>query len=272
MRTIMESWRGYVQSRGPVALALITTVCILGCSQNPSTPAETANLDSAKTDSSTPVAQQSSVTSLRPAVTEGVPVAQKGTQKPSGSNSAMGGMGKMKMPNPEDIKFKETVKSNAKIPEGLDGLVFLDMSGKRVSLQGFLGKKNVVLVFTEGFAGGMLCPFCKTQTSRLVANYDKFQKLDTEILVVYPGSREHLDEFIAAAKKSEKADGLPFPLLLDEDLKAVGYFNISSNLAHPSTFIIDKRGNVRLAYVGADMTADRPSVASMLKVLESAAQ
>lgn len=184
----------------------------------------------------------------------------------------MPAMAKMAMPNPADIVFKDEVESNVQVPTGLDGLVFLDAEGKRVALKRFLGKKNVVLVFTEGFAGGMLCPFCKTQTSRLVANYDKFAKLGTEILVVYPGSRDHLDEFVAAAKKTEKSevDSVPFPLVLDEDLAAVGYFNIASNLAHPSTFIIDKQGNVRLAYVGADMTADRPSVAAMLRVLESA--
>ena len=196
------------------------------------------------------------------------------TGKPTAPSSmtTMGGM-KMKMPNPADIKFKDNVQSNVDVPTGLDGLIFVDTDGKRVSLEYYLGKKNVVLVFTEGFAGGMLCPFCKTQTSRLVANYDKFAELDTEILVVYPGSHDHLDEFVEAAKKNEQTtvERIPFPLLLDEDLKAVGYFNISSNLAHPSTFIIDKRGNVRLAYVGADMTADRPSVASMLRVLASTA-
>ena len=196
------------------------------------------------------------------------------TPKPSAAekskSAAPMAMGKMKFPKPADIKFKDDVASNAEIPQGPDGLVFLDTKGKRVALKSYIGKKNVVLVFTEGFAGGMLCPFCKTQTSRLIANYDKFAKLDTEILVVYPGTREHLDEFVAAAAgEKEEVDGLPFPLLLDKDLKAVGYFKITSNLAHPSTFIIDKRGNVRLAYVGADMSADRPSVASMLKVLES---
>ncbi|MEM9585810.1 MAG: redoxin domain-containing protein [Planctomycetota bacterium] len=181
-------------------------------------------------------------------------------------------MKKMAMPSPDDIVFKDDVESNVEAPTGLDGLVFLDTDGKRVSLESFLGKKNVVLVFTEGFGGGMLCPFCKTQTSRLVANYDKFANLDTEILVVYPGSRDHLDEFIEAATKTEKAevDRVPFPLVLDEELSAVGYFNIKSNLAHPSTFIIDKRGNVQLAYVGADMTADRPSIAAILRVLMSA--
>ncbi|MEM6468522.1 MAG: redoxin domain-containing protein [Planctomycetota bacterium] len=174
-----------------------------------------------------------------------------------------------KVPDGTEIVFRDAVISNIEVPPDLQGLIFLDTRGERVALESFLGKKNVVLVFTEGFAGGMLCPFCKTQTSRLVANYDRFSALDAEVLVVYPGSRDHLDEFIAAATGKEKADveNVPFPLVLDEDLSAVGYFKIASNLAHPSTFIIDKRGNVRLAYVGTDMTADRPSIESMLSVL-----
>ncbi|MEM8671376.1 MAG: redoxin domain-containing protein [Planctomycetota bacterium] len=164
------------------------------------------------------------------------------------------------------------MESNVEMPVGLDGLAFFDTQGRRVTLESYLGKKNVVLVFTEGFGGGMLCPFCKTQTSRLVANYKRFQELDTEILVVYPGSRDHLDEFIEAAKTtdSRQVERVPFPLLLDEDLVAVDYFKITSNLAHPSTFIIDKKGDIRLAYVGADMTADRPSVKAILNVLADA--
>ncbi|MEM9659037.1 MAG: redoxin domain-containing protein, partial [Planctomycetota bacterium] len=167
--------------------------------------------------------------------------------------------------------FKEDVESNIDVPQGLDGLVFIDTEGRRVALEDYLGRKNVVLVFTEGFAG-MLCPFCKTQTSRLVANYERFAEVDTEVLVVYPGARDHLDEFVAAAQTTDKAqvEGVPFPILLDEDFGATDFFNIRSNLAHPSTFIIDKQGNVRLAYVGADMTADRPSVDAMLAILRDA--
>lgn len=168
-----------------------------------------------------------------------------------------------------DVRFKDSVASNVEVPLGLDSLVFVDTNGDRVALESYVGKKNIVLVFTEGFAGGMLCPFCKTQTSRLVANFDRFQELDTIVLVVYPGARDHLDEFIEAAKTTEEkqVSQIPFPLVLDEKLEAVKFFNISSNLAHPSTFIIDKQGDVKLAYVGADMTADRPSVAAMLKIL-----
>ena len=96
--------------------------------------------------------------------------------------------------------------------------------------------------------------------------------VDTEVLVVYPGTRSHLDEFIEAARTTDQAQvaSVPFPILLDEDFGATEFFNIRSHLAHPSTFILDKSGNVRLAYVGADMTADRPSIKAMLAVLREA--
>ena len=168
------------------------------------------------------------------------------------------------------VDFKDHVQSNAEVPAGLEGLVFLDTTGRRVALSSYLGKKNVVLVFTEGFSG-MLCPFCKTQTSRLIDNYQKFRALDAEVLVVYPGTRDHVDEFIEAAKKTEKrqVDEVPFPIVLDEEMKAVDFFSIRSNLAHPSTYVIDKKGNVKLAYVGKDMSADRPSVTAILTQIEA---
>ncbi len=168
------------------------------------------------------------------------------------------------------VDFKDHVQTNAEVPAGLEGLVFLDTTGRRVALSSYLGKKNIVLVFTEGFSG-MLCPFCKTQTSRLIENYEKFQALDAEVLVVYPGTRDHVEEFIEAAKKTEKrqVDEVPFPIVLDEDMTAVDFFSIRSNLAHPSTYIIDKKGNIRLAYVGKDMSADRPSVGAILSEIEA---
>ena len=175
-----------------------------------------------------------------------------------------------KQPSAQPIEFKDHVQSNAEVPAGLDGLVFLDTAGKRVALSSFFGKKNIVLVFTEGFSG-RLCPLCSTQTSRLIDNYEKFRALDTEVLVVYPGTRDHVEEFIAAAKTAEKRQiaEVPFPIVLDEAMTAVDFFNIRSNLAHPSTYIIDKRGNVSLAYVGKDMSADRPSVKAILHQIEA---
>lgn len=178
--------------------------------------------------------------------------------------------GKGDMPAPEEIVFRDEVTSNTQVPVGLDGLLFVDTNGNRVALEDYLGLRNVILVFTEGFAG-MLCPFCTTQTSRLVANYDRFAELETEILVVYPGERDHLDEFLEAARTTGQAQvsRVPFPIVLDEKMEAVDYFEIRSSLAHPSTYVIDKQGDVQLAYVGADMSADRPSVNALLELVRS---
>ena len=117
----------------------------------------------------------------------------------------------------------------------------------------------------------MICPFCTTQTSRLIANYDKFVKRNCEVIVVYPGSDEHVGAFVQAALKTEKeqVDNVPFPIVLDRDYKATNYFHIRSAQAHPSTYLIDKEGAVQLAYVGADMSADRPSVKSLLEKLDA---
>ena len=177
----------------------------------------------------------------------------------------MANMKKMAAPDTSWIKFRDTVDSNVEVPKGLDELVFIDKDGDRVELKSYIGKRNIVLVFTKGF-NGMLCPFCKTQTSRLVANYEKFSELDTEILVVYPGVRDHLDEFVTAALKTEKkqVDKVPFPIVLDEDFVATDFFGIRGNNAHPSTYLVDKSGEVQLAYVGEDMTADRPSIKAIL--------
>ncbi|TWT62814.1 peroxiredoxin family protein [Rubinisphaera italica] len=171
---------------------------------------------------------------------------------------------------PENIVFKDELSSNVAPPAGLEDLSFLDTTGQKVALKDLLGKKNVVLIFTQGFYG-TLCPYCTTQTARLVANYEKFQELDTEILVVYPGEKSHLEEFIQAATKTEKnqVETVPFPLLLDEDLVAVDFFDIRSQSAHPSTYVIDKQGNVLLAYVGKDHTNDRPSVNRILESLKT---
>ena len=185
-------------------------------------------------------------------------------------NTKLSGMGKMKFPDPKDMKFKDNLESNVEAPAEIKELVFTNKDGGKIKMADYLGKKNVILVFTEGF-NGMLCPFCKTQTSRLIANYKRFQARDCEVIVVYPGAEDHLDEFIEAALKTEKeqVDDVPFPIVLDKDFKATDFFDIHSMHAHPSTYLIDKRGKVKFAYVGTDMTADRPSVKALLSRLDN---
>lgn len=170
--------------------------------------------------------------------------------------------------SPREVVFKDDVESRGTAPENLDEIEFVDTRGQKVRLVDYRGERHVVLVFTRGFSG-YLCPLCETQTSRLIANYDQFVARDAEVLLVFPGQTDHLDEFIEAARTTNKGqvEEVPFPILLDESLKAVDFFGIRKSLALPSTYLIDKEGRMRFVYVGAN-PADRPSVKALLDQLD----
>jgi peroxiredoxin len=165
-----------------------------------------------------------------------------------------------------DAAFVDQVESNREDDGTVNDLEFVDTAGQPVQIRQYQGKRNLVLVFTRGFSG-QLCPYCTTQTSRLIANYDKFTERDTEVLLVYPGSKEQLPQFLQAGLAVSEEDRFPFPVLLDEDLTAVKQLGIVAQLASPSTFIIDKEGKVRLSYVGSN-PSDRPSIQAILDQLD----
>ena len=58
-------------------------------------------------------------------------------------------------------------------------------------------------------------------------------------------------------------------MLLDKECQACERLGIRDDLAKPSTYILDKRGNLVYAYVGETST-DRPSVKAILKQLDQA--
>ena len=181
-----------------------------------------------------------------------------------GCDSTRSGYG----PTPTTFKFNDDVQSNAEAPENIDQLTFVNRSGENVKLADYIGQKNVLLVFMRGFSGA-LCPFCQTQTSRLISNYSEFEQRNTEILLVYPGAADTVEPFLATVASSEAKEvaKVPFPILLDEELKAVDFFEIRASLAMPSTYILDQQGQVRFAYVGTSVS-DRPSIAALLQQLD----
>ena len=181
------------------------------------------------------------------------------------------------------IKFKDEVKPNSEAKSSeLGDLSFLDSAGNKVDLASYRGKSNLVLVITRGLVGSEtqkdgkspenFCTFCSTQTSRMIANYSKFKQRNAEVLVVFPVARKSdggaLDQFAARVQGEKKiAADAPFPLLLDVDLTAVNALGIRADLSKPATYILDKQGEVRFAYVGRDL-ADRPSVKALLDQLD----
>lgn|SRR5262245_37756620 len=151
-------------------------------------------------------------------------------------------------------------------------LKFTDTEGKSVDLTSYRGKSNVVLVVVKGmpeFPGGIFCPGCLAQVNALTANHEEFKKRDAEILMVFPGPSNKLQQFLADGKVDGNSGNpkVPFPLLLDKDLKAVDTLGIRADWAKPSTYILDKQGNAVFAFVG-ETTTDRPSVKALLAQLD----
>ena len=181
------------------------------------------------------------------------------------------------------VKFKDEVKANSSVKgTELGELSFVDREGNKVELASYRGKSNLVLVITRGFVGseqtadgesrGNICTYCSTQTSRLITNYNKFKSRSAEVIVVFPVARKSdgnaLEKFAANVQGKDKtAADAPFPLLLDVDLAAVDSLGIRADLSKPATYILDKQGEVRFAYVGKDLQ-DRPSVKALLDQLD----
>lgn len=172
----------------------------------------------------------------------------------------------------EEITFNDSLNSNSSVEQSFADLKFTDTNGKPVELSEFIGKKNLVLVFTRGFAGS-ICPYCSTQTSRLISNYDSFKERNAEVVVVYPLREEKdipkWDEFLSAtrAKLSSPETPVPFPVLFDVKLDAVNQLGIQHKLSKPATYILDSQGQIRFAYVGSNL-ADRPSIKAMHEQLD----
>ena len=101
-----------------------------------------------------------------------------------------------------------------------------------------------------------------------MANAGEFKKRDGAVLVVFPGPSERVAEFIDQARtQAAGVADAPFPVLLDRDCTACDALGIRGDLAKPSVYVLDKRGNVVYAYVGETLT-DRPSVKVLLAQLD----
>lgn len=171
----------------------------------------------------------------------------------------------------DQMQFLPDAAANKPVGAPADPAAFVDTRGSRVSLADFKGKKTVVLVFSRGFPG-YLCPMCTSYTAQLAYHYAEFTAAGAEVLLVFPGSPEKVQDFIKAAREILEQDGpgaLPFPVLLDVSLKNVDAFGIRGDLSKPATYVIDRAGTVRYAFVG-DQPHERPDVATVLAEVKRA--
>ena len=173
-----------------------------------------------------------------------------------------------------DINFLDAVATQDAPATDFATVPMTTADGKTVTLKELAAGKNLIVVFTRGYAGS-ICPYCSAQTSRLIANYPEFQKRNTEVVVIYPLEKPEdttrLGEFLAKVNENNTqpaTQATPFPLLVDIGLKAVDVLGIRRDLSKPATYILDESGAVRFAYVGKSL-ADRPSVRALLDQLDA---
>lgn len=154
-------------------------------------------------------------------------------------------------------------------PQRSAELVFPD--GTRKTIEEFKGQA-LVLIFNRGYAG-YVCPYCTTYSAQMASRYEDFKKLGAEVVLVYPtleGEESKVKEFMDSVKAllaEQGEDALGVPVALDAGAKIVKKFEISGDVSKPSTFILDRQGLVRYAYVGANKE-DRPSIDSLLEELK----
>jgi peroxiredoxin len=202
--------------------------------------------------------------------------AGNGSPPPAGGPPGYGGSGSPYgggQPGGAQIEFNDNAATNASTDVPLSEMKFTDVDGNAKQLKD-LGEKNLVVVVVRGMqVQGVVCPYCATQTSRLIKSYQEFKDREAEVVVIYPlaagRNKQELDTFLTRSKQAINEPGAetPFPVWLDVDLHAVDVLGLRADLAKPTTYILDKQGRIRFAHVGS-MT-DRPSIKVMLAQLDA---
>ena len=124
------------------------------------------------------------------------------------------------------------VEVNQPAPE----LTLFDLDGNEVSLKDFLGE--VILV--NNWA--TWCPPCREEMPEFKAYYDKYKDQGFQVIAIEAGEPE------AEVRNFVEQAGLDFVILLDPENKSLITFQHNSL---PNSFVIDRKGNLRLAWLGA---------------------
>jgi peroxiredoxin Q/BCP len=153
------------------------------------------------------------------------------------------------------FRTKDSVSVGSKVPD----FTLPSQWGEMVNLRDFLGSKPVVLFFYPKDD----TPGCTKQACAFRDDYEKFGKLDAEVIGISSDSVESHKRF------ASKHD-LPFTLLSDEKGKVRRLYGVPSTFGlFPGrvTYMIDEEGVVRHVF-SSQLSVER-HVEEALKALES---
>lgn len=141
--------------------------------------------------------------------------------------------------------------------------------GARLDLASLRGKR-VLFVVLRGFTS-QVCVYCFAQTAELAPLAKRWKELDCEVVVMFPGSRSRMQAFQQACASEFGDTAPPWHMVYDPDLALAQALGLKGNLARPASFVLDREGIVRHAYVAEsiDNTADRPPATKLLEWVEA---
>lgn len=141
--------------------------------------------------------------------------------------------------------------------------------GTRLDLASLRGKR-VLFVVLRGFTS-QVCVYCFAQTAELAPLAKRWRELDCEVVVMFPGTRSRMAAFQSACASEFDDAAPPYRLVYDPDLQLAKALGLQGNLARPASFVLDREGTVRHAYVAESVenTADRPSAARLAEWVDS---
>ncbi|HDD55361.1 MAG TPA: TlpA family protein disulfide reductase [Chloroflexi bacterium] len=136
----------------------------------------------------------------------------------------------------EQEQFNSLILIPIEIDQPAPELTLFDLDGNHVALSDFVGQ----VVLLNNWA--TWCPPCRQEMPEFSAYYDKYKDAGFQVLAVEAGQPE--DEVRAFAE----GQGLEFIVLLDPEHQSQDTFQQQTL---PNTFVIDRQGHLRLAWLGA---------------------
>ncbi len=124
-----------------------------------------------------------------------------------------------------------------------------DQHGNPISLENYKGKKLILYFYPKDNT-----PTCTAEACNLRDHFEQLRKAGFEILGVSPDSARRHKNFIEKHK-------LPFPLLVDEDLKTIKAYGVWGEKSMfgkkyfgvlRTTFVIDENGHIEAVITDVD--------------------
>jgi len=137
------------------------------------------------------------------------------------------------------------------------------VSGRRIRLTDFKGRKPVVLAFTRIFTEKQYCPFCFPHIKALNENYEQFRDRNIELLMV-TSTDEKQSKIVA------RDLGLKMSLLSDPGCHIFRAYQTGQALGAPlpAQFVVDQQNKLRYKHLFSFLDHNA-SVETLLKVVEA---